>query len=329
MNIKRCFLALFVSLALLGSSFSASATELPSRDDIDIRNALIVAQENLLNAYRCNFDIDVHIVLGGCLDGEPALGPLTTRSFSGTPMWEMLTERDNLILFQEELLNAYRCLFQVDLAVVVGGCAGVAPILAPTSEPEPEGTWTWPEVREWRSGTSPSGRVFAETATIWGGGNSGKTTDYLWVSCETTGPGGPEVGVTDSNGWERWDNSSMLEKRILWLPEGITAWWEWDWDELVSKFDDLLPFPWGAFWRSDRSVDFYPFDGRTVTAFVRWANNLSRGGWLMMLADNDEGEVLWMFNLSDAYEHIKWVAERCRFTWENDMVQMPDLPFHR
>ena len=34
--------------------------------DVAIRDRLIIAQEALLNAYRCQFDIDTQIVPGGC-----------------------------------------------------------------------------------------------------------------------------------------------------------------------------------------------------------------------------------------------------------------------
>lgn len=311
---------MLVSLTVLAGSLSVSAQQPPTKDDIEARDTLIVAQENLLNAYRCRFGTDTHIVPGGCLGGEPALGPLMAKPFNGTPMRELLVERDKLIASQEDLLNAYRCLFQVDIQIVAGGCSGVVANATPTAEPDPADTWTWPEFREWRSGTAPSGRVFAETATVWGGGNSDKIADYLWLSCVPNGSGGLEVGVTDSNGWYRWDDSFEVDMRTLLLAEG-TAWWEWDWDQLVGQFDDLLPLPWGDQWRGERSVDFYPFDGSGDSAFLRWANYLSRGGWLMMLADGPEGEVVWLFHLEGAYQHIMWVAERCRFTSENGVIQ--------
>ncbi len=44
----------------------------PTAQDIEARDQLIAAQENLLNAYRCQHDIDTHIVPGGCADGASA-----------------------------------------------------------------------------------------------------------------------------------------------------------------------------------------------------------------------------------------------------------------
>jgi len=38
----------------------------PTEDDIAVRDQLIVAQESLLNSYRCLFNIDTQIVPGGC-----------------------------------------------------------------------------------------------------------------------------------------------------------------------------------------------------------------------------------------------------------------------
>ena len=44
----------------------------PTADDIAVRDDLVAAQEALLNAYRCRFDIDTEVVPGGCPDPEPA-----------------------------------------------------------------------------------------------------------------------------------------------------------------------------------------------------------------------------------------------------------------
>ena len=41
-------------------------------DEIEMRDTLIGAQENLLNVYRCKFEVDVDVVPGGCRNGEPA-----------------------------------------------------------------------------------------------------------------------------------------------------------------------------------------------------------------------------------------------------------------
>ncbi len=43
----------------------------PDADDIAVRDRLVAAQEALLNAYRCRFDIDTEVVPGGCPDPDP------------------------------------------------------------------------------------------------------------------------------------------------------------------------------------------------------------------------------------------------------------------
>ena len=40
-----------------------------------MRDALIAEQENLLNVYRCMFQIDTHAVPGGCQNDQPAQNP--------------------------------------------------------------------------------------------------------------------------------------------------------------------------------------------------------------------------------------------------------------
>ena len=49
----------------------------PTQHDIEVRDALIQSQEALLNVYRCRFDIDTHLVPGGCSqqpDDKPPTG---------------------------------------------------------------------------------------------------------------------------------------------------------------------------------------------------------------------------------------------------------------
>jgi len=43
-----------------------AAPQNPSQQDIDARDSLIAAQENLLNTYRCQHNIDTQLVAGGC-----------------------------------------------------------------------------------------------------------------------------------------------------------------------------------------------------------------------------------------------------------------------
>ena len=50
----------------------------PSQGELDARDALITAQESLLNVYRCMFSIDTQIVPFGCVDGRPADGHISS-----------------------------------------------------------------------------------------------------------------------------------------------------------------------------------------------------------------------------------------------------------
>lgn len=58
--------------ALLGVKVSAQGEDVTVLyNEIDARGNLIIAQENLLNAYRCRFGVDTQVVQGGCEDGVP------------------------------------------------------------------------------------------------------------------------------------------------------------------------------------------------------------------------------------------------------------------
>ena len=111
----------------------------PEIHEVSLRDNLIADQESLLNNYRCLFDIDTHVVPGGCTDGKPAQGSTKPVAFTGTPNQRDISIRDMLIANQESLLNAYRCLFDVDTHVVPGGCPGGKPAQT-KPEPEPETT---------------------------------------------------------------------------------------------------------------------------------------------------------------------------------------------
>ena len=91
-------------------------------EDISIRDQLIANQESLLNTYRCLFDVDTEAVPDGCIDGNPARGPILAGTFENTPTYADVVVRDQLIINQESLLNTYRCLFNVDTQIVPGGC---------------------------------------------------------------------------------------------------------------------------------------------------------------------------------------------------------------
>jgi len=93
------------------------------------------AQEALLNAYRCMFAVDVQVVPGGCVDGTPAaigpLGPGANEAVDAAALSE-------LVIAQEALLNAYRCMFAVDVQVVPGGCVDGTPAAGPAAVNEAE-----------------------------------------------------------------------------------------------------------------------------------------------------------------------------------------------
>ena len=44
----------------------------PSALEVEVRDKLITAQESLLNAYRCQFNVDTQLVPNGCIGGKPA-----------------------------------------------------------------------------------------------------------------------------------------------------------------------------------------------------------------------------------------------------------------
>ncbi len=108
----------------------ASAQNAPSggftREDIQLRDNLIAAQETLLNIYRCQFGIDVEAVPGGCSNGYPTQGFSQPAEFYGIPTAEDIAVRDQLVAVQEALLNTYRCRFdfEIDTHITPEGCPG-------------------------------------------------------------------------------------------------------------------------------------------------------------------------------------------------------------
>lgn len=132
-----CLAAAAVISATLWMAAPASAQS-ASPTDITKRDQLIAQQEALLNIYRCRFGIDVQQVPGGCFDGSPVNSAEEPQPFDGTPTLGELARRDRLVASQEELLNAYRCRFDIDTALVPGGCGGSSP--ESTSRPTPQPT---------------------------------------------------------------------------------------------------------------------------------------------------------------------------------------------
>lgn len=105
-------------------------------DVVAARDQLIANQENLLNTYRCRFDIDTAAVPGGCASPAPAVPAAPPDN----PLLSDVEARDRLIAAQEDLLNTYRCRFKIDTSAVPGGCVGgksAGPIFVPPAEPPP------------------------------------------------------------------------------------------------------------------------------------------------------------------------------------------------
>ena len=64
----------------------------PTATDIQTRDQLIAAQEALLNAYRCQFDMDVQLVPGGCT-AQPAAGGSVAIAAGRTHSCAITTDR--------------------------------------------------------------------------------------------------------------------------------------------------------------------------------------------------------------------------------------------
>ena len=92
-----------------------------SQGDIEVRDDLIAAQENLLNAYRCLAGIDVEAVAGGC-DGTDPAEQIEPGPAPEAPTQDDIDVRDELVANQEALLNEYRCMLNRDTELVPGGC---------------------------------------------------------------------------------------------------------------------------------------------------------------------------------------------------------------
>ncbi|WP_419850599.1 hypothetical protein [Candidatus Poriferisocius sp.] len=119
-----------------------AAQQPATQADIAVRDNLIAQQESLLNTYRCRFDIDTHIVPGGCTDARPSQGPTEPDPFEGVPTPAEIAVRDDLIAQQESLLNTYRCRFDIDTHIVPGGCTDGTPATTGPSNQTPSGLYT-------------------------------------------------------------------------------------------------------------------------------------------------------------------------------------------
>ena len=149
-------LAVLVVACLMAQTLGTATAEaqegsgdVVSLHDIAVRNELIFDQEALLNAYRCRFNIDTHIVPGGCSGGLPVEEVPPPGVFPGVPTQHEVDVRDALIFAQELLLNAYRCRFNIDTHVVPGGCPEQldgtigADVSSDDAAPAPAGFDTW------------------------------------------------------------------------------------------------------------------------------------------------------------------------------------------
>ena len=117
-----------------GAGAQTTPASLVSTSDIETHDSLIASQESLLNVYRCQFDIDTHIVPSGCSNGAPRAPGGPVPRFSGSPTTRELLVREQLIASQESLLNVYRCQFDIDTHIVPSGCLAGRPRLTSTSQ---------------------------------------------------------------------------------------------------------------------------------------------------------------------------------------------------
>lgn len=116
------------AVAVIASAPAASAQ---TSTDVEIRDALIADQENLLNTYRCLFNVDVGAVPGACPNPDQVLPGITPPK----PAQQDLDLRDRLIADQEALLNVYRCRFEIDTVIVPGGCLNGQPASSEDNNP--------------------------------------------------------------------------------------------------------------------------------------------------------------------------------------------------
>ncbi len=70
MNTTLSRLALALAIILVATS-AVTAQPASLERQLWERDNLIIAQENLLNDYRCRFNVDTSVVSGGCSDGKP------------------------------------------------------------------------------------------------------------------------------------------------------------------------------------------------------------------------------------------------------------------
>lgn len=149
---RRRHISFGVALSLVVAAMAAVAVapgaSAQTVGDVEARDQLIANQENLLNTYRCLFEVDTEVVPGGC----PNPDTVTPGVSSANPSPQDIEVRDGLIQNQEALLNVYRCRFDVDTEIVPGGCIDGIPAPAPEPDPVAEPVQQFP-----RLGRPPGG----------------------------------------------------------------------------------------------------------------------------------------------------------------------------
>ncbi len=118
--VAASFLLLLLTVSVTGAQ-NVTKSDF-SNADIAERDNLIVAQETLLNVFRCQFGVDTEAVSGGCADISFGYRFFLGDKFEGIPSADDITVRDRLIAAQETLLNTYRCRYGIDVSAVSGGC---------------------------------------------------------------------------------------------------------------------------------------------------------------------------------------------------------------
>ena len=101
-TLRRRPLSIGVVLALVVAALVAvvaPAATAQTVGDVEARDQLIANQENLLNTYRCLFEVDTEVVPGGCPNPDtvtPGVSPTN-------PTPQDIEVRDGLIRNQEAL----------------------------------------------------------------------------------------------------------------------------------------------------------------------------------------------------------------------------------
>ena len=88
----------------------------------DAMEALVAAQELLLNAYRCQLDADIELVSGGLCFWGAFVRPAAD-SPSSHEIFTVTNALEGVVAAQDVLLSAYRCWFGTYLGVVLDECS--------------------------------------------------------------------------------------------------------------------------------------------------------------------------------------------------------------